>query len=155
MKRKAFPLKQAGRYCREGKGFIVSGRYFLPLPAAKFPVMHIEDMQTICKSLPAVTEDIKWDDHLCFSVGGKMFLVTSPDSVPPTASFKVPEEDFEVLAAREGFMPAPYMARYKWVYLDNINRLTVQEWEAHIGVSYRLIAGKLSRKIRKACGLPE
>jgi predicted DNA-binding protein (MmcQ/YjbR family) len=117
--------------------------------------MSIEEIETICKTLPAVTEDIKWDDHLCFNVGGKMFLVTSPDSVPQSASFKVSEEAFEELAAREGFMPAPYMARYKWVYLDNINRLSAREWAHYIPESYRLVAGKLPRKTRKELGLPE
>jgi predicted DNA-binding protein (MmcQ/YjbR family) len=117
--------------------------------------MSIEEIQTICKNLPAVTEDIKWEDHLCFNVGGKMFLVTSPDGVPPSASFKVPEEAFEELAAREGFMPAPYMARYKWVHLDDINRLSPREWEKHILASYRLIADKLPKKTRKDLGFAD
>lgn len=115
--------------------------------------MSIEEIQTICKNLPAVTEDIKWEDHLCFNIGGKMFLVTAPDSVPASASFKVADEDFEALAAREGFMPAPYMARYKWVHLDNITRLSAREWEQYISGSYRLIAGKLPKKLRRELGL--
>ena len=117
--------------------------------------MHIEEIQTICKSLPAVTEDIKWEDHLCFNVGGKMFLVTSPDRLPPSASFKVPEEAFEALVSREGFMPAPYMARYKWVHLDDINRLPAREWEKYILGSYQLIANKLPKKTRKELGLAD
>jgi predicted DNA-binding protein (MmcQ/YjbR family) len=119
------------------------------------PFMSIEEIQTICNNLPAVTEDIKWEDHLCFNIGGKMFLVTSPDSVPSSASFKVPDEAFEVLASREGFMPAPYMARYKWVHLDNINRLSPREWKQHITDSYHLIAGKLPKKVRKELGLAD
>jgi predicted DNA-binding protein (MmcQ/YjbR family) len=115
--------------------------------------MSIEEIQNICKTLPAVTEDIKWEDHLCFNVGGKMFLVTAPDSVPPSASFKVPEQAFEELAAREGFMPAPYLARYKWVHLDNIGRLSYREWEQHITDSYHLVAGKLPNKVRQNLGL--
>jgi predicted DNA-binding protein (MmcQ/YjbR family) len=117
--------------------------------------MSIEEIQSICKNLPAVTEDIKWDNHLCFNVGDKMFLVTSPDSVPCSASFKVPEETFEVLAAREGFMPAPYMARYKWVHLDDINRLSPREWHRYITGSYQLIAGKLPKKRRRELGLAD
>ena len=37
--------------------------------------MNIEEIQNLCKQLPGVTEDIKWGNDLCFSVGGKMFLV--------------------------------------------------------------------------------
>jgi hypothetical protein len=41
--------------------------------------MQIEDLQKICKSFHGVTEDIKWENHLCFNVGEKMFLITAPD----------------------------------------------------------------------------
>ena len=48
--------------------------------------MTLDTIQKICKSFPEVTEDIKWENHLCFNVGGKMFLITSPDSSPSTSS---------------------------------------------------------------------
>ena len=111
--------------------------------------MTIEDIQNICKQFKGVTEDIKWEDHLCFNVGGKMFLVTAPDSTPPTASFKVPDEIFEELTAKGGFSPAAYLARYKWVYVDNFNRLNLKEWEEYIRQSYNLIFAKLPAKVRK------
>ncbi len=85
--------------------------------------MTIEDLQSICKTFPGTTEDIKWEDHLCFNVGGKMYLVTSPGTIPHTASFKVSDEIFEEISSREGFKPAAYLARYKWVYIDDINRI--------------------------------
>lgn len=111
--------------------------------------MSIEVIQTICKQFKGVTEDIKWDDHLCFNVGGKMFLVTSPDTVPQSASFQVSEEEFDELTCTEGFMPAPYMAKYKWVYLDDINRLSKKEWEYYAKQSYQLKLAKLSNKLKK------
>ena len=72
--------------------------------------MTLEDIQTICRKLKGVTQDIKWEDHVCFSVGGKMFLITSPDAIPISASVKVSEQTFDELSEREGFMPAPYLA---------------------------------------------
>jgi predicted DNA-binding protein (MmcQ/YjbR family) len=69
--------------------------------------MTIETLQAICEKLPGVTQDIKWGNHLCFNVGEKMFLVTNPDEVPHTATFKVNDEDFEELSQRKGFKPAP------------------------------------------------
>ena len=111
--------------------------------------MTIEDLQQLCKTFPGMTEDIKWDDHLCFNVGGKMFMVTSPDRVPQTVSFKTTDEDFETLTQLEGFIPAPYMARYKWVFTDNINRLGKKEWEIYARRSYNLIFEKLPVKLRK------
>ena len=111
--------------------------------------MNIEDLQAICINLPGVTQDIKWENHLCFNVGNKIFLITSPDTVPVTASFKLVDEEFDELAGREGFKPSPYLARYKWIYVDNINLLTKKEWEVYIGQAYLLISSKLSIKIKK------
>lgn len=111
--------------------------------------MTIEDIQKIAQTLPGMTEDIKWDNHLCFNVGGKMFLVTSPDSVPVSASFKATSEDFEELTQRNGFIPAPYMARYKWVYVDDINRVNAGEWEKYAKSAYQLIHDKLPAKTRR------
>lgn len=39
--------------------------------------MNIDQLRSLCTSLPAVTEDSQWDDDVCFSVGGKMFCVAS------------------------------------------------------------------------------
>ena len=111
--------------------------------------MSIEEIRSLCLALPGVTEDIKWEDHLCFNVGGKIFLVTAPDNVPITASFKTTEELFEEFPEREGFIPAPYMARYKWILVDNLERMTKEEWARTINISYSLVFGKLSGKTRK------
>ena len=115
--------------------------------------MTIEGLQSICNKLKGVTQDIKWEDHLCFNVGNKMFLVTAPDSVPQSASFKVTDEDFAALPEREGFKPAPYMQRYKWIYVDDIKRLNKKEWEYFIRKSYQLIASKLPAKTKKQLGI--
>src|ERR1700743_1754863 len=115
--------------------------------------MIIENLQTICHQLPGVTEDIKLGEHLCFNVGGKSFLFTHPDGVPPSASFKGPDEDFEEVSSMEGLEPQPYIARYKWVLARDISSLTKKEWEFYIKQSYQLIAAKLPAKVKKSIGL--
>src|SRR4051812_29199772 len=111
--------------------------------------MNLEELRAFCLSLPSVTEDIKWEYHLCFSVGGKMFIITAPDEVPVTASFKTSDENFEKLTARSGFIPAPYMARNKWVHLDDIARLTHKQWKELMQESYDLVFEKLTGKLKK------
>jgi predicted DNA-binding protein (MmcQ/YjbR family) len=111
--------------------------------------MQIEDLQKICKLFKGTTEDIKWENHLCFNVGEKMYLITAPDKVPPSATFKVSDEDFELLQERDGFIPAPYMARYKWIYVDDINRLNKKEWQSFLKQSYDLVYAKLPLKVKK------
>lgn len=114
--------------------------------------MDVESLQKICLSLPAVTEDIKWGNDLVFSVGGKMFCVASLDA-PFKCSFKVKEEEFEELSGREGFMPAPYMARAKWVLVTSPHRLNKRQWNDYIRQSYELVKAKLTKKDRTQLGI--
>jgi predicted DNA-binding protein (MmcQ/YjbR family) len=103
--------------------------------------MTIAELRDICLSFPAVTEDIKWTD---------------PDNVPVSASFKTSDEDFAALPNRKGFIPAPYMAHNKWIFVDDINRFSKKEWETYARNSYDLIVSKLSLKFQReiAGGLP-
>ena len=115
--------------------------------------MTIADIEAICKQLAGVTEDIKLGEHLCFNVGNKSFLFTAPDRVPVSASFKVPDEIFEEITCRAGIIPHPYIARYKWVNVDDLNRLNKKEWEHYIKQSYLLVASKLPARKRKELGI--
>src|SRR5688572_11766801 len=115
--------------------------------------MTIDDIQQICRELPAVTEDIKWENDLVFSVGQKMFCVVGLNESPTTASFKVTDEEFEEMCNRPGFKPAPYVAKYKWVWTEDINNLKKAEWKKYLEQSHELVAKKLSVKLRKQLGL--
>jgi predicted DNA-binding protein (MmcQ/YjbR family) len=115
--------------------------------------MKIEDVQLICRNLPGTTEDIKWDNHLCFNVGDKMFFVLGLDTSPTTCSFKADDEEFNILSTKEGCMPAPYLARYKWIHVDDLNRMGKKEWERLILKSYELVKKKLPKKKLNDLGL--
>ena len=114
--------------------------------------MSIEDIQAICRQLPGVTEDIKWEHDLVFSVGAKMFCVVGLDQLPVTASFKVTDEEFEEMSHRKGFKPAPYVAKYKWVFMENIDLMKKSDWKKYIRQSYELVKAKLPAKLRKEIG---
>ena len=111
--------------------------------------MELEEIRDICMALPGTTESIKWEHHLVFSVGDKMYCVTGMHEVPITASFKVPDDDFEEMSSRQGFTPAAYMARNKWVWTGDINTLNRKEWEKYLKQSYELVKAKLTAKKRK------
>lgn len=115
--------------------------------------MEIEDVQNICKKFPGVTEDIKWGHDLCFLVGGKMFCVVGLDQKPVSASFKVTDEEFGEMCTRPGFKPAPYVAKYKWVWMDDINRLSKKDWKHCTSQSYELVKNKLPKKVREKIGI--
>jgi len=112
--------------------------------------MEFQDLRKICNALPGVTEDVKWTNNLCFCVGKKMFLILGLDQEPVPASFKVPDVEFYPMSHRDGFKPAPYLARYKWVSTDDIRTLNQEEWEHYIQQSYELIRNKLPAKIKKS-----
>ena len=114
--------------------------------------MNVEEIQVICKALPYVTEDIKWGHDLVFSIGGKMFCVVGLDQSPTTASFKVKEEEFEEICSRDGFMPAPYVAKYKWVLIDDLQKMNKKDWNQYIRQSYDLVRDKLPSKMKQQLG---
>ena len=117
-----------------------------------FSSMDIDQLRAFCLSLPSVTEDVKWGHDLVFSIGGKMFSVASLEP-PFTCSFKVKDEEYEELSTRDGFEPAPYMARAKWVLVTNPKKLNKKEWESYIRQSYDLVKGKLTKKVQKELGI--
>lgn len=115
--------------------------------------MNTEEIQNICRQLPAVTEDIKWGHDLVFSVGEKMFCVVGLDQSPTTASFKVTDDEFEEISNWPGFKPAPYVARYKWVWIEDVTKMKKADWEKYLHQSYELVKNKLPLKIRKQLAL--
>ena len=108
--------------------------------------MNLESLRNYCYSLPLVTEDVKWKTNLCFMVSGKIFCIAGFDS-PFQASLKVGEEEYEELSAREGIMPAPYLARYKWILVKDSNALNQNQWEHYISQSYELVKAKIKKRI--------
>jgi predicted DNA-binding protein (MmcQ/YjbR family) len=107
--------------------------------------MDIETIRNICKALPAVTEDIKWGNDLCFMIAGKMFCVTPMDN-PLRVSIKVTDEEFGELTNLAGIVPAPYVARYKWIFVEDPSVFNDKKWEYYIAQSYNLVKAKLSKK---------
>jgi predicted DNA-binding protein (MmcQ/YjbR family) len=114
--------------------------------------MDIEELQAFCKTLPGTTEDIKWGQDLCFCVGAKMYCVTGLTN-PIQLSFKVRDHEFDELSNSDGFIPAPYVARYKWVLLQESKKISDKNLKAYIKQSYKLIKAKLPKKVLKEHGL--
>jgi len=109
--------------------------------------MTVDLIREIALKLPSVKEDIKWGHDLCFCIAEKMFCVTSMEG-PVTVSFKVTDEEFAELEERKGFIPAPYMARNKWVMVDASSKISKKELSYFIEQSYNLIKSKLPKKVQ-------
>ncbi|HET9695674.1 MAG TPA: MmcQ/YjbR family DNA-binding protein [Terriglobales bacterium] len=108
--------------------------------------MSVEFVREVSMSLPHVTEQIQWEDHLLFKVGGKMFAVTSLGPVGVRLSVKSTPEKFAELTEIPGVIPAPYMARNFWVALERWDAVRRSELEELIRESYQLVLAKLPKK---------
>jgi len=105
----------------------------------------------VCLALPGVTLDDPFgDDHDCYKVGGKMFAMVGGQG---GLSFKVSDIAYEVLTEDGRARPAPYLARAKWVHLDDIDAWPDDELTEHLDIAHGIIAAKLTKKARAALGL--
>ena len=110
--------------------------------------MNLEAIRAFSLKLPHTTEGIKWGNDLCFMLAEKMYCVTGLGG-EFSCSFKCTDEDFTKLTERAGIIPAPYMARNKWVNVQNEAVLSMAEWEFYIQNSYQLIKAKLPKKLQR------
>lgn len=108
-------------------------------------------IRTVCLALPATTLDHPWgEDHDVYKVGGRMFAIVGSMG---GLSFKATEIAFEVLPASGGARPAPYLARARWLHLDDPGVWPDDELADHLRIAHALVAAKLPRKLRIALGL--
>ena len=110
--------------------------------------MNFDQAKTLCRSFPGVQEDTKWGNDLVFSIGSKMFAVTNLGEATGI-SFKVEDERFLELTDRPGIIPAPYLARAKWVYVEDPNALDDEEAAQLLRRSYELVFAKLTKKLQR------
>src|SRR5215467_8420553 len=114
--------------------------------------MDVQWLRKICLALPHVTEQIQWGNDLLFKIHGKMFAVTPLEPAPVCLSFKCSEESFAELTERPNVIPAPYLARAKWVALETSDAIPRSELSALLCASYQLVLRKLPKKARESLG---
>ena len=117
--------------------------------------MTLTRLRELCLSLPGATEQIQWGKDLVFKVGGKMFCVANTDPVGSeiATSFKCDDETFAELIERDGIVPAPYLARAKWVGLQSFGALEDREYKGLIPRAYELVKAKLPKKAQASLGV--
>ena len=112
--------------------------------------MNIEWVRDLCLSFPQVTEEEVWTDDLTFKVAGKMFAHSVLIPAPVWLSFKASPEGFAELTERPGIIPAPYLARAKWVALEAKDALPPEELAQLLRQSYDMVVAKLPKKAQEA-----
>ena len=59
------------------------------------------------------------------------------------------DEEFDKMKHHQGMQPAPYLARYKWIALEDISLISSTQWKEILDQSYELVRQKLPTKIQK------
>ena len=113
-----------------------------------------EAQRALAANLPGATEDIKWGADLVYSVGSRMFCVFGLEAGRAVVcSFKVDDERFLELTDVPGVIPAPYLARARWVQVGRQHALAATDLDALVRRSHALVAARLTRKLQREIGL--
>lgn len=110
--------------------------------------MDIEALRDYCLNLAGTTEDVKWEDHLCFSIENKMYVMGSLEP-PHGFSIKIDPDEFDELIARNGIKQPPYLAKRHWIYVENLEVLSDIELKQRIADSRALVLSKLTKKVQE------
>jgi predicted DNA-binding protein (MmcQ/YjbR family) len=112
-------------------------------------MMDIDWLRKICLAFRGVTEQIQWGNDLLFKVGGKMFAIAPLEPAPVCLTFKCSDESFAELTERPRIIPAPYLARAKWVALESPDAMTRGELSELLRTSYELVFAKLPKRAQE------
>jgi predicted DNA-binding protein (MmcQ/YjbR family) len=111
--------------------------------------MTLQRIREICLALPGATEQIQWGNDLVFKVGGKMFCVACTEPVVPpkvAMSFKCDDETYADLVEHDGVLPAPYLARAKWVALQQFDTLDTSQLVPLLTRAFEIVSAKLPKR---------
>jgi len=114
-----------------------------------------DDFDAFCGALPATTHVVQWGNASVWKVGGKIFAVCSTwgEGGHAKISFKCSDLSYSLLTQQDGLIPAPYLARAKWVQMERQGALCEDDLKAYLKAAHGIIAGKLTKKLRKELGL--
>jgi predicted DNA-binding protein (MmcQ/YjbR family) len=105
-----------------------------------------EGFERFVLALPAVTLVHQWRDDSVAKVGGKIFALYDKDG--GEIWLKVSDMAFDLLPELDHIRPAPYFARAKWVAVAPQSPLGADELAAYLVEAHRLIAARLTRRLR-------
>jgi|SRR5580704_12359694 predicted DNA-binding protein (MmcQ/YjbR family) len=110
--------------------------------------MDIEWVRLHCLSHPYVTEQVQWGNDLLFKVGGKMFAGVPLEPARVWLTLKADPEEFVELVEIQGVIPAPYLARAKWVAIEHERALPRAEVLRLVTKSYEMVFAKLPKNLQ-------
>lgn len=114
-----------------------------------------DEFDVYCASLPKTTNVIQWGNATVWKIGDKIFAICSHwgKGEEQKISFKCSDLSYSILIEQHGIVPAPYLARAKWVQLYQMSAMEDEDIKAYIKEAYAIICGKLTKAKIKELGL--
>ncbi|WP_319497176.1 MmcQ/YjbR family DNA-binding protein [uncultured Cohaesibacter sp.] len=108
-----------------------------------------------CATLRHATNVVQWGGCSVWKIGGKIFALCSPEAKGEgfvRISFKCSDMAYEILRDEPGIIPAPHLARAKWVQLQAPDAMDDDDIRQHLDAAHAMIASRLTRKLRTELG---
>src|ERR1044071_6242310 len=105
--------------------------------------MTYAQFNAFCRALPATSYVMQWGGSHVWKVGGKVFAIGGlGEADKPAFSFKTSETNFDFLAHKRGYKPAPYLASrgLKWIQHYNLPASKDDELKHYLKESYRIVS---------------
>lgn len=117
--------------------------------------MNREKFDKFCGGLKAATHVVQWGGASVWKVGGKIFAICARWGTGDhqKIGFKCSDLSFTLLCEHDGIVPAPYLARAKWVQLAAPDALPDADIRRYIEHAHSLVAAKLTKAKRTELGL--
>ncbi len=114
-----------------------------------------DEFDNYCKCLKSTTHVVQWGNASVWKVGGKIFAICplADGSGFDRVSFKCSDHSFQVLCELPGVIPAPYLARGKWVQVTSGETLSDDDIKSYLEEAHAIIAAKLTKAKRAELGL--
>jgi predicted DNA-binding protein (MmcQ/YjbR family) len=100
-----------------------------------------------CLGLPFVTEVVRWEEHLLFKVGGRMFAMIDLDG--HSCSLRCTPEMYAELVELADVVPCSHnMWKYHWVTTETLNAVPDREFRALLTAAYQIVRAGLPKAVR-------
>jgi len=117
--------------------------------------MRRADFDKLCGALKGTTNVVQWGNASVWKIGAKIFAICSHwgEGGHDKISFKCSDLSYTILREQDGIIPAPYLARAKWVQIETLDAMSEEDIASYIGQAYSIISAKLTRAVRKDLGI--
>ena len=114
-----------------------------------------DEFDRFCADLTAATHVVQWGGASVWKVGGKIFAICARwgEGDHQKIGFKCSDLSFTLLCEQDCIVPAPYLARAKWVQLADPRALSAADIRRYIEHAHTLVAAKLTKAKRAELGI--